>query len=62
MNEKHWKRQERAHTILGITSLMISSILAIRCLSMNKWVFIAFLISCTCTAFIACQEGKQCLD
>ncbi len=60
MNREQWEKQERRHTVLGITSLLISLILAIGCLSMNKWVFIAFLVSCTISLLIAVTEGEQC--
>jgi len=60
MNEKQWQKQERNHTILGITSLLISLGLGIGCLSMNKVVFIAFLISCSISLIIAVTEGESC--
>jgi hypothetical protein len=60
MNREQWERQERRHTVLGITSLLISLGLGIACLSMNKVVFIAFLISCSISLIIAVTEGEQC--
>ncbi len=60
MNREKWEKQERNHTILGVTSLLISLILAIGCLSMNKVVFIAFLVSCSISLIIAVTEGEQC--
>jgi len=60
MNREKWEKQERNHTILGVTSLLISLILAIGCLSMNKVVFIAFLVSCTISLLIAVTEGESC--
>ena len=60
MTEKQWKKQERRHTVIGISSLMISLILGIGCLSMNKLVFIGWIISCCISLIIACQEGEEC--
>ena len=60
MNKEKWERQERNHTILGVSSLIISLILGIGCLSMNKVVFIAFLVSCVISLIIAVTEGEQC--
>lgn len=60
MNREQWERQERNHTVRGVILSIITLILGFGCLSMNKWVFAAFTVSCVFTAINLMSEGKEC--